>query len=291
MDDLERWWGQGERVQVQDRNGIEHRLFVRDEGDGPTVTLLHGFPSSSWDWARLVERLGDVRWLALDHLGFGDSDKPTSHTYSLFEQLAILEQVWAARGVERTWVIAHDYSVSAVQEALARMAEGAWTGPTVEAVTLLNGGLFYSAIDRKLVQDVLRAPVLGPLAARLLPQRLFLREFGDVFAAEHRPPETELVDHWRAITNRGGRPAIARVARYLDERREHEDRWTEALVDPPVPVRYVWGLEDPISGRSILDALRDRVPDPDVVELEGVGHYPQIEAAADVHGAALLPSP
>lgn len=291
MDALADWWTSGERIEIRDRDGSTHRVFVREAGDGPTVTLLHGFPSSSWDYARLVGRLEDVRWLALDHLGFGESDKPDGHAYSLFEQLAILEQVWAARDVDRTWVIAHDYSVSVVQEALAQMAEGGWTGPAVEAVTLLNGGLFYSAIERKLVQDVLRAPVLGPLAARLLPRALFLREFGDVFADGHRPPESELVDHWRAITNREGRPAIARVARYLDERREHEERWTMALVDPPVPVRYVWGLEDPISGTSILGALRERVPDPDVVELDGVAHYPQIEAPDEVYAAALLPSP
>lgn len=45
----------------------------------------------------------------------------------------------------------------------------------------------------------------------------------------------------------------------------------------------------PISGTSILDALRARVPEPDVVELEGIGHYPQIETPAEVDSAALLP--
>lgn len=287
---LDAWWSGGRRVPVRTRDGTERRVFVRTGGEGPCVTLLHGFPSSSWDFARLVERLAGVGYLALDHLGFGDSDKPARYAYSLFEQLEVLLQIWRARGVEKTWVIAHDYSVSVVQEMLAAMARGGWPGPSVEGVTLLNGGLVFSAIDRKPIQDLLRMRIVGPVLSHLMPEGLFVREFGDVFADAHRPSLDELAEHFRAVTHRGGRAAIARVARYLEERREHEARWSKALAEAPVPVRYVWGLEDPISGPSILAALRDRVDAPDVVELEGVGHYPQIEAPDAVLEAALLPT-
>jgi pimeloyl-ACP methyl ester carboxylesterase len=52
-------------------------VFVRShEGRGPTVLLLHGFPSSSYDFRGVVDRLGDQAWITLDFLGFGLSDKP-----------------------------------------------------------------------------------------------------------------------------------------------------------------------------------------------------------------------
>lgn len=275
---LTEWYDQGRRVPVSTPGGDSHRVFVHTGGEGEHITLLHGFPTSSWDWAPLVDGLEGVEHLAVDHLGFGDADKPAGYGYTLVDQLEVLVDLWDRMGVEQTALIAHDYSVSLAQEALARLDEGAWEGPSLDSMTLLNGGLFYSAIDRKLIQDVLRWPIVGTLVGAAIPYPVFARELADTFAEAHRPSHEQLKQHWEAVTRRGGRWRIADVADYLDDRRAHEDRWTQALVAPPVPVRYVWGPEDPISGRSIQAALRDRVPDPDVVEFDGVGHYPQLEA-------------
>src|SRR4051794_28026708 len=94
-------------------------------GSGPVLTLLHGFPSSSHDWAKAGPALAESHALVLpDFLGFGASDKPPDHTYSLHEQADLVEAVWAQIGVASTALLAHDYAVSVTQELLARRAEG-----------------------------------------------------------------------------------------------------------------------------------------------------------------------
>jgi pimeloyl-ACP methyl ester carboxylesterase len=66
------------------------------------VTLLHGFPTSSWDWASTAAWLeADHTVVTVDLLGYGDSDKPWKHTYSTTEHADIVESVWRALGVER----------------------------------------------------------------------------------------------------------------------------------------------------------------------------------------------
>ena len=50
-----------------------------------------------------------------------------------------------------------------------------------------------------------------------------------------------------------------------------------ALVESSVPRRLVCGAADPVSGRHLAERYRELVPDPDVVVLEDVGHYPQLE--------------
>jgi pimeloyl-ACP methyl ester carboxylesterase len=89
------------------------------------LTLLHGFPTSSLDWAGMFDRLSpERRLLALDFLGFGNSDKPKPHRYSLLEQADAVEAAWKHLGYERTALVAHDYGVSVAQELLARRDDG-----------------------------------------------------------------------------------------------------------------------------------------------------------------------
>jgi pimeloyl-ACP methyl ester carboxylesterase len=45
-----------------------------------------------------------------------------------------------------------------------------------------------------------------------------------------------------------------------------------------VPRRLICGAVDPVSGRHLAERYRELVPDPDVVLLDDVGHYPQLEA-------------
>ena len=105
---IDAWWADGERVRVT-LGGEERAVFVRRSGAGPAMTLLHGFPSSSYDWARVAPALSEQHALLLpDFLGFGASDKPADHDYSLHEQADLVEALWAHEGVTSTVVVAHD---------------------------------------------------------------------------------------------------------------------------------------------------------------------------------------
>src|SRR5262245_49705382 len=123
-DAIEIWWDRGERLQLALPDG-EREVFVRRVGDGPTATLLHGFPSSSHDWARIAPELGRRHALLMpDFLGFGASEKPADHRYTLHGQADLVEALWRHEGITSTRLVGHDYAVSVVQELLARRAEG-----------------------------------------------------------------------------------------------------------------------------------------------------------------------
>ena len=86
MEAIDAWWSAGERVEV-DLRGVARQIFLRRAGAGPTMTLLHGFPSSSHDWAAVLPTLAERNALVLfDFLGFGASQKPADHDYSIHEQ-------------------------------------------------------------------------------------------------------------------------------------------------------------------------------------------------------------
>ena len=136
------WWRDGAQLELA-LNGSERHIFGRRwRNAAPHMTLLHGFPSSSHDWAKVAPVLAErFELLALDFLGFGASDKPPDYAYSLGEQADLVEGVWGTEGVTATTVVAHDYAVSVTQELLARRAEGTLS-TEIECVHFLNGGLY-----------------------------------------------------------------------------------------------------------------------------------------------------
>jgi len=274
---LDEWWAGGRRR--------DDGVFTRADGDpdAPAVTWLHGFPTSSWDWAPLLAALGPGRRdVTLDFLGFGASAKPRGHDYRLVEQADLVEAVWRAHGVRETALVAHDYGVSAAQELLARRRDGTLS-VTLTAVTFMNGGLFPHLHRPIRIQKLMAGP-LGPALARLTSERRFSAALREVMAVD--PGDAELHEHWRAFSRDHGNRNVHRLLGYIAERRIHEDRWVGALVEDDLPKRFVWGPEDPVSGTHVLPTIRERMPDATVHVLDGIGHYPQLEATDRV--AAVL---
>ena len=184
------WRGSGELLALGG-----HQIFHRVEGAGPWLLLVHGFPTASWDWHRVWPALTErYRVIALDLLGYGFSDKPRRHGYSTSEQADLVEALLARHGVDRSSILAHDYGDTVVQELLARRREGRATFE-IEAVCLLNGGLFYEAIHPRPIQRVLLSPA-GPIVSRLYGRRAFVRSMNPMFGARTKPTSGDLDSLW-----------------------------------------------------------------------------------------------
>src|SRR5215510_16103374 len=118
METFDQWSAEAQRIDV---GGLS--LAVHDVGEGPVATFLHGYPSSSLDAIPLIDRLDGVRVVAPDLPGFGASDKPVGHPYSIHGAVDAVESIWDRLGITSSVLVAHDYSVSVAQELLARSEE------------------------------------------------------------------------------------------------------------------------------------------------------------------------
>lgn len=276
-EDLETWWSRGERVPLQ-AGARTWQIFVRTLGDGPALTAIHGFPTSSWDWEPVSRSLRHThRILAPDLLGFGDSDKPRAHDWSAFEQADLIESLWRREGVTETRILAHDVGLTVALELLARQEEGRLAARMTD-LTLLNGGVYAGFHRPRRIQVLLQQPVIGPLIARLLSEGSFGKAFAEIFGPEHQPSAADLHQRWLSVARRQGSRNYHRLIRYIPERRAHAPRWEDALEATKTPIRFVWGMADPVSGAHMAEVVRRRRPGADLVELAGIGHYPQLEA-------------
>jgi pimeloyl-ACP methyl ester carboxylesterase len=280
-----------ERGRSEEFRGRRVHVFGRG-GGGPLLVLLHGFPSSSYDWRLLLEEERDHAVLAPDFLGFGLSDKPRDHEYTLHSQADLVEElvrrhaaalVGGEGGGGPVFIVGHDMGTSVATELLARDLEGALE-MNVVCVLLFNGSMVQGAASPTLAQRILRSP-LGPLFSRLSTERLFRAQFGSVFSPGHPLTDEEAEDQWSLICAGGGRALNHKTIRYMDERFRHAERWHGALRDWPGQLQLAWGMLDPVATINVLEAVRALRPQAPLTELPELGHYPQIEDPARLNSA------
>lgn len=266
------WRGRGEDEEFRGR-----RIHVlRREGSEPLLLLLHGFPSSSYDWRLLLELEIDHAILAPDFLGFGLSEKPRDHNYDLHWQADVVEELVRRAGQTRpVFILAHDMGTSVATELMARDLDGS-LGIDLVGGLLLNGSMIQDAASPTLGQRLLRSAV-GPLFSRLSSERFFRQQFGSIFSPGHPLTDAEAEDQWELICAGGGRTLNHRTIAYMEERFKHADRWHGALRDWEKPLTLAWGMLDPVATEAVLDAVIALRPEAPVTRFEDVGHYPQIE--------------
>ncbi|MBA52953.1 MAG: alpha/beta hydrolase [Pseudomonadales bacterium] len=267
-----------------------HRIFYRDSQDSalqdafsesgkPTLVMLHGFPTSSWDWHKLWESLGDdYRLIALDFLGFGFSDKPNIN-YSISSQADLVEQLLARLKVEQAHLIVHDYGTYVSQELLARQQTSSRQnkkGFQIQSLTMLNGVVSPQDLKLRPIQKALNSP-FGWIVSRFVSANRFGKNFSAVFGERSQPGETVLQDYWYLISLNNGHRLSHKLIHYYDESLKHSTRWVEALQHTDVPLMLVTGLADPVAGQPMVDKFESLMPNQTTHVLPDIGHYPHLE--------------
>ena len=263
------------------------RVFVLYTGPvtrEDALVLLHGFPSSSLDFHRILPRLAEGRRVVLlDFPGFGYSDKPQAYGYSLMEQADVVLMVLRALGVRSMQLVAHDMGTSVACELLARRERGLLPVP-VTALVLMNGSVHIELAQLTPSQKLLGL-ALGQLFARLSSRAVFLAQLRRILG---RPvPAEDLEDMWALLLLRDGRLRLPQSIAYIEERRRFWQRWIGALTRLDLPTLILWGDQDPVAVPAIAKQLQAEIPGARLQWLPDLGHYPQLEDP-DVVATAIL---
>lgn len=283
---LSAWQEGGSVLRVPCATGgvAAHDVWFRVLGaaGAPWLTLVHGFPTSSFDMAEVAEAMSPSRRvLAFDMIGLGMSDRPLDHVYSVVEQADAVCALWAAQGVDETAMVAHDLGASVAQELLHRALAGALS-VRLRGVVLANGGIFPDLHRPLPFQTALADPEHGAEVAAAMTEELFAPSLRLTFGSAHQPTDDQAHAMWAAIARDGGYRNLHLLIRYMDERRERAADWVGALTATAVPLGFVWGMQDPISGAHIAERIVEALPDAPRRLLDDVGHWPPIEVPGEV---------
>lgn len=253
-------------------------FYRRSEGQAETLLCLHGFPTASFDYRKIWNRLATrFRVAAADMIGYGFSGKPSHLDYTTFEQADLIEAFVKHLEVDRVHILAHDYSNTITQELLARSGEGRLEF-SIASICFLNGALFPETHRPILAQKLLISPI-GRLFGRFIPDSRFAASLRSIFGPNTKPTAEELSDYLCLFKHNGGKRIARRLIRYMTERRTYRERWIKPLTRMTQPFLFINGSYDPVSGKHLVDRFREVVPDQtNIIELPGIGHFPHLEA-------------
>ncbi|MFE3632826.1 alpha/beta fold hydrolase [Streptomyces sp. NPDC059168] len=306
-----------------DVNGI--RLHIAEEGDGPLVVLLHGFPESWHSWHRQFGPLSDAgfRVVAPDQRGYGRSDRPDAvDAYTILHLVGDVVGLVQALGEKKAYVVGHDWGAPvAWHTALLRpdMVLGVaglsvpppfrGTRPPLTEMDKRFGGRFYwNYFNRPGVADAEFAK-----DTRAALRKLVYSASGDAPDADERKqplvdpergwvatmPDPDVLPEWFTEDDLDqltesfskGFTGALNWYRNIDRNWELTAPWHGAVVTSPA--LYVYGDRDAVPAFPGTPELIAKLPElmPNLwrepLKLAGCGHWTQQERPNEVNTALI----
>lgn len=253
-----------------DING--HKLHYIDEGQGETILFVHGTPSWSFDFRKIIINLKEnFRCVAIDHIGFGLSDKPQEYDYSTHNHCNTLEKFIADRRLENITLVVHDFGGPIGLNFAIHYPE------KIQNLVILNSWLWSSNADPDFIKftKILKSPLL-PFFYRYLnfsPKFILPRSFGD-----HKLSSSLLRQYTKTFadkTQRNG--ALAFAKSLLIDQDWFEQLWKSKSAISHKPTLFIWGMKDPVIKPKNLEKFVSGFVNSKTIKLETSGHFPQEE--------------
>lgn len=216
--------------------------FVREEGDGVPVVCMHGVPSSSFLYRKVLGGLASrgLRGVAFDLPGLGLASRPMDFDYSWTGLGAFSVAAVAALNLDRFHLIVHDIGGPVGFELAAAMPE------RVRSLTVLNTIVDVASFKKPWSMRPFESKTLGPLWLKGMTRLGFRQLMRLQGIADMKAVSTSDLDAYLGLLKReDGGKAFLRIMQSFETTPEKQALYRSTLADVPYPLQVVWGDRDP----------------------------------------------
>ncbi|NVN51966.1 alpha/beta fold hydrolase [Mycolicibacterium hippocampi] len=244
-----------------------HRVHYVDEGSGPTLLFLHGNPTWSFDYSKVIESLrAEFRCIAVDYPGFGLSSAAPGYRYLPTEHAEVIDRFVEALELSGVTLVGHDWGgpigLAMVQrrpEAFDKLVlTNTWAWPVGDPVVQTMSHVMGSPVGRLLIRQLnLFVNVMIPVGHRLTK------------------PTSEQMDHYKkALDSPSRREASAVFPREITASRAFlADIESGLNAIAALPTLIIWGDADFAFGQNELERWENAFTDHETVIVKGAGHF------------------
>ena len=244
-----------------------HRVHYVDEGSGPTLLFLHGNPTWSFDYSKVIESLrAEFRCIAVDYPGFGLSSAAPGYRYLPTEHAEVIDRFVEALELSGVTLVGHDWGgpigLAMVQrrpEAFDKLVlTNTWAWPVGDPVVQTMSHVMGSPVGRLLIRQLnLFVNVMIPVGHRLTK------------------PTSEQMDHYKkALDSPSRREASAVFPREITASRAFlADIESGLNAIAALPTLIICGDSDFAFGQNELERWENAFTDHETVIVKGAGHF------------------
>ncbi len=241
------------RSTLPGNEGRDVRVFYTCQGDAskPAMLMVHGFPTSSFDFRLLMEALtAEFRICTLDFPGYGLSDKPAgTYRYTLADDARLLWRfVTDVVPMKEFVLLSHDRGDSVALNFLELYQAEATPPFRITHQFITNGNMYLPLANLTDFQKRMLDPATAPAAVKSVSPALLAVGMGQT---QYTPPLRADDPEVRALATlfaqQSGVEVIPATIQYLNERRQFEVRFLDALGRSTVPATIAWGVHDMVS--------------------------------------------
>ncbi len=258
----------------------KQKLHYIDEGKGYVILFVHGTPSWSFDYRNIMLNLRNkYRCVAIDHIGFGLSDKPENYDYSTQNHCKTLEQFILEKQLNNITLVVHDFGGPIGLSFAINYPK------LVKKLVILNSWLWSSAKDPHFIKfsKIIKSPLLPFLyryfnfsARFVLPTTFGKNKLTKHILKQYTKP-------FANKTQRNGTVAFAKSL--LNDQEWFQQLWEKRAAISDKPTLFIWGMKDPVIIPEYLDKFERGFSNSKILKLETSGHFPQEEEPENVTGA------
>ncbi len=259
--------------------------FVREQGRGADVVCLHGVPTSSFLYRKVLPVLADqgLRGVSFDFPGLGLSERPVDFDYSWSGLSRWMGEALDALEIDRCHLVVHDIGGPIGFDWAARHPD------RVLSITVLNTIGLTKAFKKPWAMRPFAWPGIGELWLRGTPRPLFAELFyAQGVADRSRVSRADVYAHHALLRMRDGGDAFLRIMRGFEPGGARDDAMRRQLDKRDYPIRIVWGERDPALGLNRLRETQELFGLSDAIMLPAKhflqeDHAPEIgQAVADL---------
>ncbi|MFD6198879.1 alpha/beta fold hydrolase [Mycobacteriaceae bacterium NPDC060252] len=244
-----------------------HRVHYVDEGSGPTLLFLHGNPTWSFDYSKVIESLRtEFRCIAVDYPGFGLSAAAPGYRFLPTEHAEVIDGFVEALELSGVTLVGHDWGGPIGLAIVQRRPEAfdglvltnTWAWPVGDPLVQVMSHVMGSPVGRLLIRQFnLFVNVMIPVGHRLT-----------------KPTRQQMVHYQNALNSPGRREASAVFPREITSSRAFLADIEAGLVGiAPLPTLIIWGDGDFAFGDKDLRRWQETFTDHQTVIVNGAGHF------------------
>jgi pimeloyl-ACP methyl ester carboxylesterase len=218
------------------------KTFVLVEGSGEAVLCVHGVPTSSFLYRKLVRALSALGFMGIsvDMPGFGLSDRPDDFDYTFSGFSRFLAKATEVLGLERYHLVVHDIG-GPVGFALAAKNQD-----KILSITILNTWIDVVNFEKPLPMRPFEKPLLGDIQLASIQYPTWYLMFSTMGIYDtFQIPKEDVFAYVDLLKREDGGRAFLKVMRNFESSEEFRDQCMRAVKNVAYPIQAIWGIEDP----------------------------------------------